>query len=112
MAIVIVEDDPSVRDSMLVLVRHLGFEARGFADAESFMREQPPRKGDTIIVDLLLPGLSGAGVIRWLKSLPEPPKIIAVTGQPQKAIDKQIKGLELETLLRKPLSQETLTAAL
>jgi FixJ family two-component response regulator len=111
-AVHIVEDDPSVCDSLLLLVRHLGFEARGYPDAESFMREVPPAKADTIIVDLLLPGLSGAGVIRWLQSLPEPPRIIAMTGQPLRAINREVRDLGLETLLRKPLSQETLTAVL
>lgn len=112
MAIHIVEDDPSVCDSILVLVRHLGHDAHAYLDAESFMRESPPEKSDLVIVDLLLPGLSGAGVIRWLQSLPEPPRIVAVTGQPLQAISKQIRGLDVKTLLRKPLSQETLTAVL
>ena len=34
--VVVVDDDPSVRDALLMLLRIDGFEARAFADGESF----------------------------------------------------------------------------
>jgi len=34
--VVVVDDDPSVRDALLLLLRLDGFEAQAFADGESF----------------------------------------------------------------------------
>jgi DNA-binding response OmpR family regulator len=103
-AVHILEDDPGVSDSLQTLLRNLGHDAFVYPDAESFFRAEPPRGTDTIIVDLLLPGISGARVIRWLRGLREPPRVIAISGQPQTAINLQIRELGQLQVLRKPLS--------
>jgi FixJ family two-component response regulator len=110
LAVHILEDDPGVSDSLLMFLRGVGHEAVAYADAESFFKADPPKPTDTIIVDLLLPGISGARVIRWLQGLEQPPRVIAITGQPQSAIEKQIRGLKAVQILRKPLSTDVLAA--
>ncbi len=108
MVVHIVEDDPGVSDSLLTFLRGLGLDAFAYPDAESFFEADPPRPEDTIIVDLLLPGISGAGVIRWLQGLKQPPRVIAITAQSQSAIEKQIKGLAKVEVVRKPLSGDVI----
>ena len=106
MAVHILEDDPGVSDSLQILLRNLGHDTFVYSDAESFFRREPPAGTDTIIVDLLLPGISGARVIGWLRGLREPPRIIAISGQPQLAIDSQTRGLGQLRVLRKPLTSQ------
>lgn len=110
MTIHIVEDDPGVSDSLVVLLNNLGHDAIAYPDAESFFRAAPPGPQDTILVDLLLPGISGVGVIRWLEKLAAPPRIVAMTAQPQSAIDNQLRGAKVANLVRKPLSQRAIEA--
>ena len=109
LAVHILEDDPGVSDSLLMLFKNLGLEATAYPDAESFFETAKPRKDDTIIVDLLLPGISGATVIGWLKHLKEPPRIVAISGQAQSAIERQLKDVGPVELIRKPLSIQTLS---
>ena len=109
LAVHILEDDPGVSDSLLMLFKNLGLEATAYPDAESFFETAKPVKDDTIIVDLLLPGISGATVIGWLKTLKEPPRIVAISGQAQSAIDRQLKDVGPVELIRKPLSIQTLS---
>ena len=104
MAVHIVEDDPGVSDSLLMFIRGMGFVAFAYPDAESFFEADPPQPEDTIIVDLLLPGISGAGVIRWLQELKDPPRVIAISAQSQSAIERQVRGIAGVEILRKPLS--------
>ena len=104
----IVEDDPGVSDSLMVLLSNMGHDTIAYPDAESFFRNAPPASGDTIIVDLLLPGISGVGVIRWLQELKAPPRIVAITGQPQGAIENQLRGLSVPDVVRKPLSETSI----
>lgn len=112
MTIHVLEDDPGVSDALVLLLRNLGHDAVAYPDAEAFFRQEPPATVDTIIVDLLLPGISGARVIRWLQRLADPPQIIAISGQPQSAIESQLRGMKISHLLRKPLTEETLTLVL
>lgn len=112
MAIHIVEDDPGVSDSLKMLLRNLGHEATVWLDGESFIDEADLALDDVVIVDLLLPGISGAGVIRWLRAKQDTPRIIAMTGQPQASIDREVYGLDLPTLVRKPLNEEAILSLL
>ncbi|WP_407048369.1 response regulator [Methyloraptor flagellatus] len=112
-AVHVLEDDPGVSDSLRFLLQALGYEVRLHPDAESFFENPPPRPQDVVIVDLGLPGISGAQTIRWITSLREPPRVIAITGQSQKAIDDEMRDIVgPHHLLRKPLSGERLVAVL
>lgn len=110
MAVHILEDDPGVSDSLLTFLVGMGLEVIAYPDAESFFEAEPPLPTDTIIVDLLLPGIGGARVIRWLQGMKQPPRVIAITGQPQSAIERQIRGLKHVQILRKPLNSETIAS--
>lgn len=110
MAIHIVEDDPGVSDSLQLSLKALGLDAVAHPDAETFFEAATPRADDTIIVDLALPGISGATVIRWLQLLETPPRVIAISGQSQARIDRELKGLKVGELFRKPLSADLISA--
>jgi DNA-binding response OmpR family regulator len=107
-AIHILEDDPGVSDSLQIFLQGMGHEAVTYPDAESFFEAAPPKPGDTIIVDLNLPGISGAQVIIWLRTLAAPPRVIAITGQPQSVIERLQRALDGILVLRKPLSSRIL----
>jgi CheY-like chemotaxis protein len=65
-----------------------------------------------VIVDLLLPGVSGAEVIDRLQKFELPPHIVALSGQPRREINKQPRGKNVAHLLRKPLTADALAACL
>jgi FixJ family two-component response regulator len=102
----ILEDDPGVSDSLDMLLRGMGHRTVAHPDAESFFAADIPGPEDVVVVDLMLPGISGARVIRWLSRLKEPPRVVAISGQPRAAIEAQLRGLEHLPVLRKPLSPE------
>lgn len=108
----IVEDDPGVSDSLSFLLRALGHDVVSHPDAESFFEGTPPAADDVVIVDLGLPGIGGAHVIRWLQCMTPRPRVIAISGQPQKVIEDELRDLSMVEVLRKPLSGDTLVAVL
>lgn len=112
MTIHILEDDPGVSDSLLVLLRNSGHAVRTYPDAETFFRADPPLANDLVLVDLRLPGINGATVVRWLQRLSDPPRIVVITGQPQTEIETQLRGLKVPHILRKPLTEGEITAYL
>jgi FixJ family two-component response regulator len=110
MAIHVIEDDPGVSDSLALLLGHMGFEVVCHHDAERFFRSPPPDSTDIVLVDLALPGITGAEVIRWLQRLKDPPRIVAMSGQSQAVIDAELRGVGITQVMRKPLNQAAITA--
>lgn len=104
----IIEDDPGVNDSLGCLLRSMGHEVRSHNTAEGFFRFGPPGPNDLVIIDLMLPGTSGAQAIRWLRWGKVPPRIVAISGQSDNVIASQLKGLPILQVMRKPLTFEVI----
>ncbi len=112
MTIHIVEDDLAVRDSLAVLLENMGHQVACYADGETFLRAAQALAGDAIIIDLELPGISGPEVIRRLQQHEQPPRIIVISGQPEAAMRRELSGIAVPHLLRKPLTVEDLAPCL
>jgi FixJ family two-component response regulator len=108
MAIHVLEDDASVNDSLALLFAHFNFEVVCHGDAESLFRGKPPGADDIVLVDLKLPGVSGAEAIRWLQSLKNPPRVVVISGQSQSVIRSELSGMDVSGVLRKPLNQDAI----
>ncbi len=68
--ILIVEDHPTMREAMRLILEHEGFDIREAPDggtALSMARERPP---DLMFLDLNIPGTSGAEVLTEIKADP------------------------------------------
>jgi two-component system phosphate regulon response regulator PhoB len=87
-AILIVEDHPTMREAMRLVLEHEGFEIREASDgpaALSMVRAEPP---DLVFLDLNIPGMSGADVLRELKQDPSTKDvrviIVTATGEEER----------------------------
>jgi RNA polymerase sigma factor (sigma-70 family) len=59
LAVYLVDDDPSIRDSLGLMLGLGGYSTRLFADAESFLASFTPEWSGCVVADLRLPGMSG-----------------------------------------------------
>jgi FixJ family two-component response regulator len=55
----IVDDDESVREALPDLVKELGFTAAAFSSAEEFLASDQIVRTECLILDILMPGMSG-----------------------------------------------------
>jgi len=62
----IVEDDPSVRDSLSLLLQLRGFSTATFDSAEAFLRSDALERPACVLADVRLPGISGLELQRRL----------------------------------------------
>jgi two-component system response regulator RegX3 len=107
--ILVVEDEESISDALSFMLRKEGYEV-GVADDGLAALEAFERHGaDLVLLDLMLPGLSGTEVCRRLRSVSAVP-IIMVTAKDAE-IDKVV-GLELgaDDYVTKPFSTRELVA--
>ncbi|CAB4333002.1 unannotated protein [freshwater metagenome] len=107
--ILVVEDEESFSDAISYLLGREGFEV-GIADTGPKAIEEFDRNGaDLVLLDLMLPGLSGTEVCRQLRSRSNVP-IIMLTAKDAE-VDKVV-GLELgaDDYVTKPYSSRELIA--
>jgi len=107
--ILVVEDEPSFSDALSYLLGREGFDI-SVADTGTKAVEEFERHGaDLILLDLMLPGLSGTEVCRQIRSKSNVP-IIMLTAKDTE-VDKVV-GLELgaDDYVTKPYSKAELVA--
>lgn len=56
--IFVIDDDPSVRESMRALLESANYKVRDYASAHAFLADQPPRSG-CLISDIRMPEMDG-----------------------------------------------------
>ena len=62
----IIDDDPSIADSLRVLLVSEGIEAKVFNSASDFMAILEPTLRGCLLLDICMPGMSGIELQRWL----------------------------------------------
>lgn len=107
--ILIVEDEESLADPLAFLLRKEGFETTWAADGSQALVEFERGDFDIVLLDLMLPGMSGTDVCRQIRNVSAVP-IIMVTARDSE-IDKVV-GLEIgaDDYVTKPYSSRELIA--
>ncbi|HLS14485.1 MAG TPA: response regulator transcription factor [Beutenbergiaceae bacterium] len=107
--ILLVEDEESYRDSLSYQLSREGFEVAAVATGPDALAEFDRAPADLVLLDLMLPGLSGTEVCRELRSRSSVP-VIMLTAKDSE-IDKVV-GLELgaDDYVTKPYSFRELLA--
>ncbi|MFM2022703.1 MAG: hypothetical protein RIR89_95 [Actinomycetota bacterium] len=107
--VLVVEDEPNLREPLVYLLEKEGYQvveaADGKAAIENFQKHSP----DLILLDLMLPGISGNEVCRMIRLESQVP-IIMITAKDTE-IDKVV-GLEIgaDDYVTKPYSTRELLA--
>jgi two-component system response regulator RegX3 len=107
--VLIVEDEESFADPLAFLLRKEGFTTALAATGQDALEEFDRNGADIVLLDLMLPGMSGTDVCKQLRSRSAVP-VIMVTARDSE-IDKVV-GLELgaDDYITKPYSARELIA--
>ena len=107
--ILLVEDEKTIRDAVAAYLERENYIVRGVGDGQSALEEFEKHSFDLIILDLMLPKLSGERVCRAIRETSNVP-IIMLTAKGE--VEDRIIGLELgaDDYLVKPFSPRELVA--
>ena len=108
--ILVIDDDPRLRDLLVRYLTEQGFQAQALADARELdkkLQRDPPH---LLVLDLMLPGEDGLAVCRRLRGAGEMVPVIMLTAKGED-VDR-IVGLELgaDDYLPKPFNPRELVA--
>lgn len=92
MRVLVVEDDPRVRDAVVLAMRTEGHTVRECADGATAMREVTEWPPDVIVLDVLMPFLDGIEVCRRLRAQGDRTPILVLTARD--AVDDRVEGLD------------------
>lgn len=109
MEILIIEDEAKIARFVQLELEHEGYKTKHFADGREGLAEALAHDYDLIILDLMLPGLSGLEVLRRLRQSKDTP-IIILTARDQ--IMDKVSGLDIgaNDYMTKPFQIEELLA--
>jgi CheY-like chemotaxis protein len=108
----VVDDDPSMRQSIARLLASADLTVRTFASAEAFLAAVDPRSSGCLILDVQLSGMSGTklqtrmAAERW--SLP----VIAMSASQNPRIGEEVVRLGAKAFLSKPFDAQVLLDAI
>jgi len=108
-SVLVVDDEPSVRDVVVRYLRQEGYttlEAADGDEARSLLEHEMP---SLIVLDLMLPGIDGLSLCRWIRDRSATP-VIMVTALGEES--DRLTGLELgaDDYITKPFSPRELVA--
>jgi len=108
----VVDDDESVRESLPDLLGEFGFAARAFPSAEEFLASDCVGQTRCLILDVVMPGMSGPELQRELKLRRRELPIVFITAQREETVRPQVLEQGGIECLFKPFSDTALLEAI
>jgi len=108
----VVDDDASLRESLIDLLRAGGFDAQGYGSTGEFLLEPLPDRPGCLLLDVRLPGPSGLELQRALQSRGFALPIVFLTGHADVPTSVQAMKAGAVDFLEKPVVREKLFEAL
>jgi two-component system OmpR family response regulator len=107
--IIVVDDDPGIRDVVTEFLSRHGFDVEGAADATGLAKALAHRQADLVVLDVMLPGEDGLQICRRLSGN-DGPAVIMLSAMGEET--DRIVGLELgaDDYLPKPCNPRELLA--
>jgi len=107
--VLLIEDDPAVREGLELALTHLGHQVALAADGETGLAVAAARRPQVIVLDLMLPGIDGFEVCRRLRTAGNTPIIMLTARSDDLDV---VAGLEAgaDDYIAKPVQPRVLDA--
>ncbi|WP_280669999.1 MULTISPECIES: response regulator transcription factor [unclassified Kitasatospora] len=110
-SVLVVEDDPAIRTSLIEVLTGHGILVRSSPDGFGALREITQWQPDAVVLDLGLPDLDGADALRMIRGLSQVPVVVATARDDESEIIKLLNA-GADDYLVKPFSGGQLVARL
>ncbi len=112
MRLLVVDDDPSVREALALVLDLNGFEVSTAVDGREAIRALARDSPDAVILDVLMPGVDGLEVCRRIRAAGDRTPVLMLTARTE--VSERVAGLEAgaDDYLAKPFAREELIARL
>jgi len=108
--LLVVEDEPNIRELLATSLRFAGFEVHVAADGATAIKQANTHQPDLVVLDVMLPDMDGFTVTRKLRDSGRILPIVFVTARD--SVEDKVKGLTVggDDYVTKPFSLEEVVA--
>jgi FixJ family two-component response regulator len=110
--VAVVDDDPSVLRSLGSLLLSSGFRVETFQSAESFLASGGPVATSCLVLDLSMPGMTGAELVSHLNTTGQRVPFVVLTAIADTQETERMTQSGAIAVLRKPASGQQLLRAI
>ena len=111
-SVFIIDDDPAMRDALVLMLRGAGYRARSFVSADDFLGNLPEDRSACVITDVRMPGLQGSELVGRLKSLRgDTWPVIVITGHGEVTLAVQLMKAGVVDFVEKPFDPQRMLDA-
>lgn len=110
--VLIVEDDPGVRDLLCEALRGLGHEAEAAGDGVAALHRFGERRFDVVLTDLVMPRMDGIELTGRLRAVDPQLPVLMLTGQGSLDLMARAVNRGIADYIRKPFRLASLEQAL
>jgi CheY-like chemotaxis protein len=112
--ILLIDDMAGVRRAVVSMLTRAGHTVTAAESGSQGMEMLRTRRFDLVITDMLMPGVDGADVISHVSSMPNRPRLIAISGggagmSAESAL--RLARIKADAFLEKPFDADDLVAA-
>src|SRR6202051_1360595 len=104
--ILVVDDEPSIRDSLAGILEDEGYRVTSAAEGESGLELVRAQTFDVVLLDIWLPQMDGLAVLKEVKELEDRPEVVMISGHGTVETAVRATTLGAYDFLEKPLSLE------
>ena len=109
--LLLVDDDPAVRASLIFSLELEGFEVEAFDSGEALAAYACLADPACVVIDYRLPGIDGLSLLRVLRERGETCPAVIITSNPTRSVRQRTADAGAE-LIEKPLLNDGLTVAI
>jgi FixJ family two-component response regulator len=110
--VLVVDDDASVRKSLLRLIRAAGYDVETLEGAAAYLERTAQRPPACLVLDIRMPGMSGLDLLRVVAGTSRELPIVFISGHGDEDVRAQAIDAGAVEVLYKPLDETTLLAAI
>jgi len=109
--ILLIDDDPDVRDGVGRLLRSAGWKTAAFASAQEYLAAPPLSDAGCIVLDISMPGMTGPELHAKMREHDDPLPVVYLSGRCDIPTSVQAMKLGALDVLEKPVDAEALLQA-
>lgn len=109
-SVLVVENEPFTREAVEDILDSVGINVISVADGHEGVAAYLSQRGEIglVILDMNLPGLDGAEILRMLRTINPFVKALVASGYDEQEVRRRLKNQQAVSFLRKPFDADTL----
>src|ERR1043166_2881455 len=101
--VLVVDDEPAIRALVAKIVERAGFNVDVAADGEEAVRKMEHADYSVIVLDLMMPAMSGYEFVEYLQQRGgKRPSVIVITAAAEASMTRQLAHGVVHSIVRKP----------